>query len=189
MNLVEKMVLEQGIALSNDVLKVDAFLNQQIQLSFMKEVGRLFADYFKDKVITKILTIESSGIAPAYATALQLDVPVVIAKKKTCLTSSSNTYQSKVYSFTKQYTYNMSVDQDFLSPTDRILIIDDFLANGQAALGAIDICDQAQVNVIGFGAVIEKSFQKGRQLLDEMDIDVYSLARVQSLENQQIQLL
>lgn len=188
MNQLEKMVLAHGEALSSEVLKVDSFLNQQVNLEFMKEAGQLFYDYFKDKPINKIITIESSGIAPALMTSYALDVPLVIAKKKQGINMSGESYQSEVYSFTKQTSYHLTVSKEFLSSNDHVLIIDDFLANGQAAMGAIDVCQQAGATIEGIGIVIEKSFQKGREMLDQKGFDVHSLVRVESLANHQIVL-
>ena len=153
----------------------------------MKNIGKEFADYFKDKNITKVFTIESSGIAPAVMAALELDVPMVILKKQTSSTLNSDLYKTEVKSFTKNSTYNLTVSQKYLSEDDNILIIDDFLANGEAASGAIRLIKRGNANVVGIGIVIEKSFQPGRKLLDDLGYDVYSLARIKSLKDNRIE--
>lgn len=162
-------------------LKVDSFLNHQIDPGLMKEVGVEFVSRFKNKGITKILTLESSGIAPATMAALELHVPVVFARKKKSLTLIDQLYTAEVYSYTKKETNQISVAKEYLSDRDVVLIIDDFLANGQAALGLTDIVHQAGAELAGIGIVIEKGFQNGRSILEEKGIHVESLARVASL--------
>ena len=144
MESLKQAILERGKALSDQVLKVDAFLNHQIDPQLMIQVGQEFADRFKNDQITKILTIESSGIAPSFTTAVELDVPLVFARKKKALTMSDNVFVSQVYSFTKKESNTITVSKNFIEEGDCVLIIDDFLANGQAALGLIDIVKQAQ---------------------------------------------
>ena len=149
-------------------------------------MGIEFANYFRDKKIDKVLTVESSGIAPALATALELEVDCVFARKKQSLTTGEDFYHSSVYSFTKQVTNELIVSKNFLNEGENILMIDDFLANGQAAKGMIAIIRQAGANPAGLGIVIEKSFSEGRQLIEDMDIDIYSLARIAKLEEGKI---
>ncbi|WP_159457867.1 MULTISPECIES: xanthine phosphoribosyltransferase [unclassified Listeria] len=189
MKLLEDYILEKGTVLEGDVLKVDAFLNHQIDPRLMREIGNEFAEHFKGRGITKIVTIESSGIAPAVFAGLFLDVPVIFARKKKSVTLKENLYTADVYSFTKKETNSISISQSFLTSEDTILIIDDFLANGQAVLGLLDIAKTAKAKVSGIGIVIEKSFQKGRALLDEVGLEVLSLARIASLENQTIRFI
>ncbi|WP_159458132.1 MULTISPECIES: xanthine phosphoribosyltransferase [Listeria] len=189
MKLLEDYILEKGTVLEGDVLKVDAFLNHQINPRLMREIGNEFAEHFKGRGITKIVTIESSGIAPAVFAGLFLDVPVIFARKKKSVTLKENLYTADVYSFTKKETNSISISQSFLTSEDTILIIDDFLANGQAVLGLLDIAKTAKAKVSGIGIVIEKSFQKGRALLDEVGLEVLSLARIASLENQTIRFI
>src|SRR5690606_20337342 len=150
-------------------------------------IGEEFANRFKGKEITKILTIESSGIAPATMLGLTIGTKVVFARKKKSLTLSDNLFTSKVHSFTKNETNEISVSRDFLSPDDQILIIDDFLANGEAVKGLLDIANQAGCNVVGVGIVIEKGFQQGGQVLREQGIQVESLAIIQSLQEGKIE--
>lgn len=148
----------------------------------MKKIGDEFAARFEKDGVTKIVTIESSGIAPAVMAGLQMDVPVVFARKHKSLTLTDNLLTSSVYSFTKQTESQIAVSGNHLSDQDRVLIIDDFLANGQAALGLVSIVQQAGASVAGLGIVIEKSFQPGREELVKLGYRVESLARIESLE-------
>lgn len=182
MELLKQAIKERGKALSDQVLKVDAFLNHQIDTQLMIAVGHEFSTRFKNDGITKVLTIESSGIAPSFTTANELNVPLIFARKKKSLTMDDNVYVGQVYSFTKKETNNITVSKDFIKKGDRVLIIDDFLANGQVALGLIDIVKQANASIAGFGIVIEKSFQPGRDQLNELGYRVESLARIKSLQ-------
>ncbi|UGB29204.1 xanthine phosphoribosyltransferase [Metabacillus sp. B2-18] len=181
MELLRRKIENEGIVLSDGVLKVDSFLNHQIDPELMKEIGLEFAERFKNEGITKIVTIESSGIPPAVMAALELGVKVIFARKKMSLTLTDNLLVSTVYSFTKQEENTISVSHQFLDKTDNVLIIDDFLANGEAAKGLIDIVKQSGASVIGFGIVIEKSFQKGAAELKELGYRVESLAKIASL--------
>lgn len=178
---LEQKILTEGIVLSDQVLKVDAFLNHQIDPVLMQHIGKEFAARFKDAGITKIITIEASGIAPAIMAGLELGVPVIFARKYQSLTLKDDLYRSKVFSFTKQTESTIAISNKHLHSTDKALVIDDFLANGQAALGLIDLIHQANAEVVGVGIVIEKSFQPGRDLLLEKGYRVESLARVLSL--------
>jgi len=183
MKLLHDKIMQEGKVLSSSVLKVDSFLNHQIDPLLMKEIGHEFANRFADQVITKILTIESSGIAPSVMLGLEIGAPVVFARKRKSLTLSDNLYTSKVHSFTKNETNDISVSRNFLSKDDNILIVDDFLANGEAVKGLLDIAAQAGANVVGVGIVIEKGFQDGGKLLREQGVRVESLAIVDSLED------
>ncbi|MGJ8729726.1 xanthine phosphoribosyltransferase [Listeria aquatica] len=189
MKLLEEAIQKKGTVLPGNVLKVDAFLNHQIDPALMQKLGKEFAEHFAQEGITKIVTIESSGIAPAVFAGLALGVPVVFARKKKSVTLKDNLYSASVYSYTKQETSDISISKSFLTSEDTILIIDDFLANGQAALGLLEIAREANAAVAGIGIVIEKSFQQGRKLLQETGVEVYSLARIASLENETIQFV
>ncbi|MBA4494427.1 xanthine phosphoribosyltransferase [Paenactinomyces guangxiensis] len=189
MQLLKEKILLEGKVLSDEILKVDSFLNHQLDPVLMKEMGAEFAGRFADQQITKVLTIESSGIAPAMMTALELGVPVVFARKKKSLTLTEKVYQAEVFSFTKQEMNMITVSKDYLSSNDRVLIIDDFLANGQAAKGLIQIVKQADADLAGLGIVIEKSFQEGGKKLRESGVRVESLAEVASLKNGQVTFL
>ncbi len=186
MQLLKDKIMNEGNVLPGDVLKVDSFLNHQIDAELMQAVGNEFAEKFADAGITKILTLESSGIAPSVMAALQLKVPVVFARKRKSLTQNSNLYSASVYSYTKQEANEISVSEAHLSAEDTLLIIDDFLANGQAVLGLLEIAEQAGAKTAGIGIVIEKGFQPGGAMLREKGLRVESLAIIESLENLQI---
>lgn len=189
MQALEQKILAEGIVLSDQVLKVDSFLNHQIDPVLMQQIGQEFARRFKDAGVTKIVTIEASGIAPAIMAGLELGVPVIFARKYQSLTLKDDLYRSKVFSFTKQTESTIAISNKHIAATDRVLVIDDFLANGQAALGLVDLIHQAQAEVLGIGIVIEKSFQPGRDLLLEKGYRVESLARVKSLQEGTVQFV
>ncbi|WP_026567306.1 xanthine phosphoribosyltransferase [Bacillus sp. UNC41MFS5] len=183
MKLLEEKICTDGKVLSDHVLKVDSFLNHQIDPQLMLEIGKEFARIFADEGITKIVTIESSGIAPAVMAGLYMNVPVVFARKRKSLTLVDDLLTASVYSFTKNETNEISVSNKYMNESDRVLIIDDFLANGEAALGLVKIVQQSGANVAGIGIVIEKSFQNGSQKLKDLGLRVESLARIASLSN------
>ncbi|AIE78874.1 xanthine phosphoribosyltransferase [Bacillus anthracis] len=183
MKVLQEKILNEGKVLSGDVLKVDAFLNHQIDPVLMQEIGKEFAKRFKEENITKIVTIESSGIAPAVMAALELGVKVIFARKRKSLTLQDNMYVASVYSFTKQETNEISLSRNHIDESDRVLIIDDFLANGQAALGLMSLVEQAGASIAGLGIVIEKAFQDGGKKLREQGVRVESLAEIASLDN------
>ena len=190
MDLLKEKIKNDGIVINENVLKVDNFLNHQVDTKLMDLIGKEFADYFKEKNITKVVTIESSGIAPAYAAALKLDVPLVIFKKQSsAILDTETTIQTPVHSFTKNTDYVLMASKRYLSENDNVLIIDDFLANGQAAMGAYRILKEAGSSVAGIGIVIEKSFQDGRKKLEDLGLDVYSLARVSKISSDGIEFL
>jgi xanthine phosphoribosyltransferase len=182
MEFLKRKIEQDGLVLSKDVLKVDSIINHQIDPILMSEIGKEFANRFKETKVTKIVTIESSGIAPGLMTALELGVPVIFARKRKSLTLVDDLLTSTVHSFTKNETNEISVSNKFLSSDDHVLIIDDFLANGQAALGLVDIAKQAGAEVVGIGILIEKCFQQGGSMLRNEGLRVESLARIQSLE-------
>ncbi len=186
MRLLQQKILQEGKVLSDSVLKVDSFLNHQVDPILMKEIGKEFANRFKEVPVTKILTIESSGIAPSVMAGLYMDVPVIFARKRKSLTLTDNLLTSSVFSFTKNESNEISVSNNFLQENDHVLIIDDFLANGEAAQGLINIVKQAGANVSGIGIVIEKAFQDGGEKLRLQGYKVESLARIQSLANKQV---
>ena len=189
MRLLKEKIMNEGQVLSNDVLKVDTFLNHQLDPELMVSIGKEFAVRFRDEGITKIVTIESSGIAPSVMAGLELQVPVVFARKKKSLTLQDDLYTSSVYSFTKEEENKISVGRKFLNDEDVVLIIDDFLAKGQAAIGLADIVSQANAEIAGIGIVIEKSFQDGGKILRKKGYRVESLARIQSLEGNKVAFL
>ncbi|MCY6959002.1 xanthine phosphoribosyltransferase [Clostridium brassicae] len=181
MEKLKKCILEEGRALSETVLKVDSFLNHQVDPDLMYEMGTYFKKYFEKHGITKIFTIESSGIAPAVMTAMQMNLPMVTLKKQTSKILTGDVYQTTVHSFTKGSDYELTLSKKYITEEDNILVIDDFLANGEAALGAVRLVEGAGAKVAGIGIIIEKSFQPGRKMLDEKGYDVYSLARINKL--------
>ena len=181
MKILEDMILERGIAVNEDILKVDSFVNHQVDPELMKNIGDEFAEHFKGQGITKVATIESSGIAPALMTALALNVPMLILKKQPSKILNQDLYQTVVTSYTKGTSYELTLSKNFISENDPVLIIDDFLANGEAATGAIRLIRKAHATIAGVGILIEKSFQPGYEKLTEQGIDVYSLARIAKL--------
>ncbi len=183
MKLLEDRIRQDGVVLPGNVLKVNQFLNHQIDPQLMYEIGQEFARLFKERPVTKILTVEASGIAPAIMVGLVMNVPVLFARKKKPSTLDDMTYTAEVYSYTKKVTNTISVDSKFLSENDHVLIIDDFLANGQAVKGMLEICRQADVKVEGVGIVVEKSFQEGADWIKGQGIRLESLARISSFEN------
>lgn len=188
MELLKKRILEDGVSISPSILKVDSFLNHQIDGNLMLEVGKEFKRRFENDGITKILTIEASGIAVAIMTALAFDVPMVFAKKKKPSTLTGDVLISKVYSFTKETYYDICLSKEFLNENDKVLIVDDFLANGHASLGLVDLVKEANAQIAGIGIVIEKGFQNGRSKILEQGIKLESLAIVESLETNKINL-
>lgn len=186
MKQLETMILENGKVLGEDILKVDAFLNHQIDPVLMKGIGEVFAEAFKDSGITRILTLESSGIAPAVMAGLELGVPVVFGRKSKSLTLTDGLYTAEVRSYTKKTVNEIAVSKSFLNKDDVILVIDDFLANGQAALGLKSLVDQAGATLAGMGIVIEKTFQPGRGILEDQGVKMVSLARIEKFEAGQV---
>lgn len=181
MKILHNRILKEGQALNENVLKVDSFLNHQVDPELMFQMGTYFKNYFKDKGITKVFTIESSGIAPAVMTAMQMNLPMVTLKKQSSKILKGDVYQTTIHSFTKGVDYELTLSKKYINSEDKILIIDDFLANGEAAQGAARLVEAAGAKVSGIGIVIEKSFQPGREKLIEKGYDVYSLARIAKL--------
>ena len=169
MQMLKDAILERGKALNQDVLLVDSFLNHQVDVALMEEIGEEFAKYFADRGITRVVTIESSGIAPASFTALALGLPLVIMKKQTSRILKGDLLQTTVRSFTKGTQYELTVKREFLPAGEKILF------------GVIHLAQQAGAEVAGIGIVIEKAFQSGHQRLADEGMDVYSLARIASM--------
>lgn len=186
---LEEKILAEGKAVNSDILKVDGFINHQVDPVLMKKIGEEFAKHFSGRGITKIVTIESSGIAPALMTALALDVPMIIFKKQPSKVLNDDLYKTVVTSFTKGTNYELTLSKKYISENDHVLIIDDFLANGEAATGAIRLLRLAHATVAGLGILIEKSYQPGRSKLEEQGIDVYSLARIGKMDTDYIEFL
>ena len=171
MNYLERRIKKEGKIIGDDILNVAGFLNQQVDVKLMQKIGKDFARCFKDKDITKVVTIEASGIMPAIFVAKELKVPLIVLKKQVSKTLSDNLYMTKVHSFTKDSYYDLVVSKEFLNEKDKVLIIDDFLAAGEASQGALKLIKQAKAEVVGIGIVIEKSFQDGRKKLEDLGIE------------------
>ena len=183
MELLKRKIREEGFVLDDTVLKVDSFLNHQIDPDLMLEMGEEFARRFANEGVTKILTIESSGIAVALTTGLKLNVPIIFARKKKSILMDEAVYQAKVFSFTKKEFNDVTVLRKFLPPGERILIIDDFLASGEASMALVNIVQQAHCHVVGIGIVIEKAFQPGEKKIRDAGFRLESLVRIESLSN------
>lgn len=187
MDLLKNRILSDGRALNEHVLLVDSFLNHQVDPALMKAVGEEFARIFADAGITKVATIESSGIAPAVMTAITLGVPMVIMKKQLSSILKEGIIQTEVFSFTKNSSYNLTVKSEFIHDDDKVLVIDDFLANGEAAFGAIRLVEQCGAKVAGIGAVIAKAFQPGLKRLREAGYNTVALAPVKAMSENNIE--
>ena len=182
MKLLEERIRKDGTVKAGNVLKVDSFLNHQMDIDLFNEMGKEWARLFADHKITKILTVEASGIGIACVAAQHFHVPVVFAKKSQSVNIDGEVYSTKIESFTHKRVYDVIVSKKFLHPEDHILIIDDFLANGCALEGLIDIVNKAGASVEGVGIAVEKGFQKGGDLIREKGVRVESLAIVESMD-------
>ena len=183
MKLLEERIRKDGTVKAGNVLKVDSFLNHQMDIDLFNEMGKEWARLFADRKITKILTVEASGIGIACVAAQHFHVPVVFAKKSQSVNIDGEVYSPKIESFTHKRVYDVIVSKKFLHPEDHILIIDDFLANGCALEGLIDIVNKAGASVEGVGIAVEKGFQKGGDLIRSKGIRVESLAIVESMDD------
>ena len=181
MKLLEERISSEGRVYPGNILKVDSFLNHQIDVELLDQMADEFYEHFKDREITKILTIEASGIAVACSVARKLGVPVVFAKKSMSLNLGNDLYVSRVSSFTYDREYDAIVSRRFLGPDDKVLLIDDFLAIGNAMKGLVEICSQAGASISGIGVCIEKAFQHGGDDLRQMGYEVTSLAVIESM--------
>lgn len=186
MQLLKEKILKEGRVVGEEILKVDSFLNHQLDVVLLQAIGQEFKKRFENKTVTKILTIEASGIGIAAIAAQYFNVPVVFAKKVQSRNLDKETYKTQVYSFTKQANYDVQVSKRYLNAEDHILIVDDFLANGRAALGLIDLVEQSGAQLSGIGIVIEKAFQEGGQLLRDKGIHLESLAIVNRFVDEKI---
>ena len=184
MNCLEKRILKDGIVKPGNVLKVDSFLNHQIDVSLLDEMGKEFYEKFKDKKITKVLTIEASGIAIAMAVAKYFDVPVVFAKKSKSVNIDGDMFVATVESFTHKNTNQVIVSKKYLNDSDSVLIVDDFLANGCALQGLISIAEGAGATVAGIGIAIEKGFQMGGRIIRNLGYRLESLAIVDAMDSE-----
>ena len=188
MKELNRRLLEEAKVDENNRLRVDMFLNHQLDVEFIDKIGKEFHKRFKDENITKILTVEASGIAIAYATARYFHVPMIFARKSTHRSPRSDVYTTKVYSFTKTKSFHISIVKDYMNPDDRILIIDDFLGNGEAVLGLYSMILEAQADLVGVGMVIEKGFMSGGEIIRRRGIRLESLATIQSIDHDHVVL-
>lgn len=184
MKLLEDRIRKDGKIKGGEVLKVDSFLNHQMDVTLFAEIGKEFQRLYADSNVTKILTIEASGIGIACVTAQYFGVPVIFAKKNKTKNIAGDVYSSKVESFTHGKVYDIIVSKEFLKHEDRVLLIDDFLANGSALMGLITLVQDAGATLVGAGIVIEKAFQPGGSLIRDQGIRVESLARIQSMSEE-----
>lgn len=178
--LIEK-IKNEGKILPGDILKIDHFLNHQIDINILNKIGEEFYNIFKEYKIDKIVTIEASGIAIATVVAQKFNVPFVFAKKAQSSNISNNVYTSIVHSYTYENDYTITLSKEFLHENENVLIIDDFLAKGSACFGLINICEQAHANIMGIGICVEKVYQSGGEKIKEKNYNLVSLARILSL--------
>lgn len=181
LEVLKQKIREQGVVISDQVLKLDALINHQIDPALTMEMGRAFAERFSEDGVTRIVTVESSGIPVAFATAAEMGVPLVFARRKKTLLADPDAYCERVPSFTKGIVTDIMISREFIGPEDRVLFIDDIIANGDAAKGVIKIIERSGAELVGFGVVVEKCFQSGAAALREQGIRVESLAKIKSL--------
>jgi xanthine phosphoribosyltransferase len=189
MQSLHRRIREEGRVLSPTVLKVDSFLNHQVDPALIMDIGRAFAARFAGERVEKVLTVEASGIHIAMATALSLNVPFVYAKKRRAVTQAGEAYSVPVVSYTRGETFPITISKAYLRPGERVLIVDDILARGAAVVGLCEMVRQAGAHLVGVGVVIEKSFQEGRQRLDDAGIPVYALARIRRMDAHRIEFV
>lgn len=187
MNLVEERILQEARIETGNIIKVDSFLNHQVDIDLMNEVGQMFQERFRDVKVDKILTAEVSGIAIAAIVAQYFKVPMVFARKIESKNLPDDVYSTEVYSYTGRKTYKIKVAKRYLEEGQNILIIDDFMANGKAAQGLIDLVDASNSNLVGIGVVVEKGFQEGGKILRDAGIKLESLAIIESIEDGKIE--
>lgn len=183
MELLRQRIIHESAIVSQDILRLDSILNQQVEPSLMMDIGKAFIDLFQNKKITKVVTIESSGIPVAFAVAAQLNVPLLFARKKQTVINDPDSYIERVPSFTKGIVTDIVISKQFLSEEDHILIIDDIIANGDALKGLVRIIGEAGSQISGIGIVVEKTFQSGANYLREQGFEVQSLVKIASLED------
>lgn len=185
MHLLEDKIRRQGVIIDNRILKVDSFINQQLDPDIYREIGKRMAEQFASRPLTKILTIEASG-SVALATAYELHLPVVFARKQSTSVMTDELHRTKIHSYTKDTDYLVTVAKEFLGAGEQVLIVDDFLAQGEAALGLSRLVEAAGSTVAGIGIVIEKSFQPGAQRIREAGYDLHSLVRIAAFADNQV---
>lgn len=186
MQILQEKILREGQYLGNGILKVDSFMNHQIDPFLMKKIGEEIAKHFRAYKPTRILTAESSGIAPALVTAIELGIPVVYARKNQPVTMKRDPFREKSESHTHRKQVELIVSTEYLSKEDRVLIIDDFLATARTILALVKVVEQSGATIVGIASVIEKEFEGGREKVDHLGVPVLSLARIKSFDNDQI---
>lgn len=186
MKILKQRILEDGMLLPGNILKVDSFINHMVDPLLFMELAQEFKRIFGDKEIDKIVTMEVSGIAPAFACGVVFEKPVLFAKKTVSKTLGDDVFKTKVHSYTKKTNYDVMISKELLNEGEKVLIIDDFLAKGKALRGLIDLCEQAKVDIEGIGVLIEKSFQGGGKSIKDMGYEVHSLAKIKAFENGEI---
>jgi xanthine phosphoribosyltransferase len=186
MDLLKERILRDGRNLGGGILKVDGFINHQVDPALMDECGKIFAQIFKDLGATKVLTAEISGIAPAIMTARYLGLPIVYARKSKPITMPDQVFLTLAPSHTKGRTVELIISPEYLSGGEKVLIIDDFLASGSTILGLVRLAQTAGAVIVGIGALIEKEFEGGRQALSHLNVPIESLARIRSMEGNEI---
>ncbi|MDT3426896.1 xanthine phosphoribosyltransferase [Paenibacillus forsythiae] len=187
MEILKKRILEEGIVVSDQVLKLDGLLNHQVDPELTMEMGREFARLFADQGVTRVVTVESSGIAVAFATACELKVPLVFARRKKTLLADPDALCERVPSFTKGIVTDIMISRQFISPEDKILFIDDIIANGDAARGLIKIIHRSGAELVGLGVVVEKCFEAGARTIREQGVRLESLVKIKSLAGGRIE--
>ena len=184
MKLLEQKILQDGKIINNEIIKVDSFLNHQIDVELLNAMGEDARMFFNNVEVDKILTVETSGIAVGYAVAQAFDsIPLVFAKKTKSATVDDNVYKTEIKSFTRNIFSTVTVSKNYLCKGEKILLVDDFLAEGNAAMGLIDLCEQEGAEVVGYVTAIEKAFQGGRQRIENKGIKVYSGATIKAFKN------
>jgi len=183
MELLKKRILSEGKIVDGNVIQVSSFLNHMIDTELMHKIGKELASIFRDCKPTKIITIETSGIPIAAFSALELQIPFIIAKKHSALNLTGEFYTADVFSFTKQSTFNIRVSKEYIDHNDRILIVDDFLACGGAVEGLMRIIHEADAHLIGVGICIEKTYHQGAAKLISQGVNLHSLVKIKSVEN------
>ena len=183
MKLIEEKILKEGKIINDDIIKVDNFLNHQIDIELLNAFAKEAMKEFEGVKIDKVLTIETSGIAVGYAISQVVKTPLLFAKKGKSQVTNNDVYHALIKSFTRNITSDVIVSKDYVNEGDNILLVDDFLAEGNAALGLIDICHQAKANVVGFITVIEKGFQGGRKRIEDLGIKVVAGATIKEFKN------
>lgn len=184
MKLLEDKILNDGRIINGDIIKVDSFLNHQIDPNVITALAEDIKEFYKDSKVDKVLTIETSGIAIAFAVCQKFNnCPMVFARKTKSQLIDNNVFVTEIKSFTRNIFSNVTVSKNYLSKGDNVLLVDDFLAEGNAALGLIDLCKQAGVNIVGYATAIEKGFQGGRKKIEDLGIKVYSGANIKEFKD------